>query len=110
MAYAHRPVYCANSDKAQCKEFAEVLQKQVEGVFREYDVALVLTAHEHNYQRTYPVYQQKVVNTSYDNPSAPTYLVNGAGGNREGETKGFLNPLPECRLTPHACAQFRKGL
>ncbi len=52
-----------------------MLQSQVESVFREYDVALVLTAHEHNYQRTYPVYQQKVVNTSYDNPSAPTYLV-----------------------------------
>ena len=53
-----------------------------------------MTAHEHNYQRTWPVYKGTVTNTSYDNPSAPTYVVNGAGGNREGETMGFHSPLP----------------
>merc|ERR1711871_612699 len=46
-------------------------------------VDLVIQAHEHDYERTYPVYRSKTERTNYSNPQAPVYVVNGAAGNRE---------------------------
>lgn len=55
-------------------------------------VDLVLAGHCHNYERTYPVYNGQF-STSYASPNAPVYIVNGAGGNREG-ISGFADPQP----------------
>jgi acid phosphatase type 7 len=51
-------------------------------------VDIVLTGHEHTYERTYPVYNH----TQQD--GAPIYLLQGGSGNREGNN-GNYPPLSE---------------
>jgi acid phosphatase type 7 len=51
-----------------------------------------LAGHCHNYERSYPVYNGQYT-TSYNTPTAPVYVVNGAGGNREG-VSGFAEVQP----------------
>ena len=60
-------------------------------LFEKYGVDLILTAHNHNYQRTYPILSnierpgkpiiKDANNTSdYKNPGAPIYVTAGTGG------------------------------
>lgn len=93
IAGAHRPLYCTNgawntSDK-DCSLFAGVMRAQAETTFNKHKVDLVLGAHMHGYERTQAVNGGKVVTaaangTTYVRAGAPVYIVNGAGGNREG--------------------------
>jgi len=39
-----------------------------------YKVDLYLEAHEHSYERSYPVYKEKRQSTSYHNPNATVYM------------------------------------
>lgn len=85
IAYFHRPMYCSND--GQCNKadsMGGLLRKQVEDTFMKYQVDVVITGHVHSYERTYPLYDDKLVSTSYADPTAPVYLVQGASGNREG--------------------------
>jgi len=84
--YGHRPFYCTNTDSVACGPEAKYYRNLIEPMMYEYQVDLVITAHVHDYERTYPVYNDTLVSTSYDNPGAPTYVVVGTGGNREGNS------------------------
>ena len=45
--------------------------------------------HRHSYERSLPVYRSQPTstsNSSYASPAAPIYIVNGAAGNREGNS------------------------
>ena len=78
----HRPLYCTNggynSSNKDCNPMAVVLQKQVEDTLKNGGVQLGLFSHMHGYERTQPVYKGAVT------PGATVHIVNGAGGNREG--------------------------
>eukprot|EP01090_Pellita_catalonica_P014122 TRINITY_DN3520_c0_g1_i1.p1 TRINITY_DN3520_c0_g1~~TRINITY_DN3520_c0_g1_i1.p1 ORF type:complete len:286 (+),score=41.25 TRINITY_DN3520_c0_g1_i1:593-1450(+) len=95
----HRPFYCSGhggmgpGPHPDCNYWAEYLRQYFEPLFHKYKVDLVMQAHVHNYERSYPVYQGKVTSKSYDNPSAPVYVVNGAAGCREG-LASFSPPPP----------------
>lgn len=80
----HRPLYCSNSDKTQCGTFTAVLRYQAENIIAGAGVDLVITAHEHSYERSWPTFNGTVTATDYVSPAAPVYVVQGAGGNREG--------------------------
>ncbi|WP_242333496.1 MULTISPECIES: metallophosphoesterase [unclassified Anaeromyxobacter] len=49
------------------------------GPFEKYGVDLVLQAHNHLYERTWPARQGAVVKKDYDHPGAPVYLTAGGG-------------------------------
>jgi len=59
-------------------------------LFEKYGVDLVITAHNHNYQRTYPLYSDSTHNNgpqirdtnrnNYNNPMAPIYVTVGTAG------------------------------
>jgi hypothetical protein len=59
-------------------------------LFEKYGVDLVITAHNHNYQRTYPIVSDSKHSNNpeikdrdsnnYDNPGAPIYLIVGTAG------------------------------
>eukprot|EP00602_Paraphysomonas_sp_CaronLab_P008380 CAMPEP_0185024288 /NCGR_PEP_ID=MMETSP1103-20130426/7296_1 /TAXON_ID=36769 /ORGANISM="Paraphysomonas bandaiensis, Strain Caron Lab Isolate" /LENGTH=510 /DNA_ID=CAMNT_0027557209 /DNA_START=44 /DNA_END=1576 /DNA_ORIENTATION=- len=104
IAHFHRPMYCS-SDHACIggSGGAEYLLSKAEDVFYSHSVDLVLQGHVHSYERTYPVYQQSRVSTSYAAPGAPVYVLQGASGNREGN-KGSYPPqeeLPEWSAATH---------
>eukprot|EP00064_Thunnus_orientalis_P003392 superscaffoldBa00000274_g3401 len=69
----------------------------LEDLFYRYGVDLELWAHEHTYERLWPVYGDKVYNGSkeqpYVNPKAPVHIITGSAGCRE-KTDRF-NPNPK---------------
>ena len=68
-----------------------LVQQGGEDVLYNNKVDIVLTGHEHTYERTYPVYNH----TKLD--SAPLYLLQGGSGNREGNNGNYppLDQLPD---------------
>eukprot|EP00012_Vannella_robusta_P009447 CAMPEP_0206198814 /NCGR_PEP_ID=MMETSP0166-20121206/9864_1 /ASSEMBLY_ACC=CAM_ASM_000260 /TAXON_ID=95228 /ORGANISM="Vannella robusta, Strain DIVA3 518/3/11/1/6" /LENGTH=469 /DNA_ID=CAMNT_0053616745 /DNA_START=119 /DNA_END=1528 /DNA_ORIENTATION=- len=106
IAYLHRPLYCTNSNK--CVTQTAYYRSLLEDIFNDYGVDLVLTAHQHDYERTLPVYQSMVVDgynqssTRFQNVSAPIYSVIGTGGNHEGLQDNFVSPpswsVPQSRM------------
>eukprot|EP00466_Bigelowiella_natans_P006568 jgi/Bigna1/135272/aug1.28_g9980 len=79
----HRPFYCSDHNKEQCGYFAAWLRLLGEASLTSHHVDLVIQAHEHNMQRSYPLKFSKTTSKSYVNPDAPVYIVSGAAGNRE---------------------------
>ena len=92
IVHFHRPMYC-NKD-SDCDKPATRLRSEVEALFFDFKVDLVLTGHVHSYERSYPVFDGTVVTTSYTAPGAPVYILQGASGNREGNN-GEYPPLSE---------------
>jgi len=58
---------------------------------------VVIWAHEHYYERFWPLNDYKVMNGSraapYTNPKAPVHIITGSAGCDEGR-EGFLNERP----------------
>lgn len=49
----------------------------------EYGVDLIIEAHEHSYERSWPVYKNVVYQKNYNNPKAPVHIVSGMAGCNE---------------------------
>ncbi|XP_039756844.1 acid phosphatase type 7 isoform X1 [Pararge aegeria] len=99
--YGHRPMYCSNSDDIDCS--VEYTRKglpflgmySLEPLLREFGVDLVVWAHEHSYERTWPLYDGRVYNGTeepYRNPGAPVHIVTGSAGCQEDTNKFIPHP------------------
>ncbi|XP_038212389.1 acid phosphatase type 7 isoform X3 [Zerene cesonia] len=108
--YGHRPMYCSNSDDIDCS--VEYTRKglplfgafSLEPLLKDYGVDVVIWAHEHSYERTWPLYDQKVYNGTthpYVNPRAPVHIITGSAGCQE-NTDGF-------KPNPAAWSAFRSS-
>ncbi|GAB6031715.1 hypothetical protein CHUAL_009462 [Chamberlinius hualienensis] len=93
IVYSHRALYCSNSD-----DFIDCIQTKninrvglppydlygFENLFYLYGVDLYFGAHDHSYERTFPVIDRKVVNGSiddpYNDPKATVHITTGSGG------------------------------
>ncbi|XP_036450109.1 acid phosphatase type 7 [Colossoma macropomum] len=103
---AHRPMYCSDDDDDDCTKFESYVRlgrndtkppaPGLEYLFYQHGVDLELWAHEHTYERLWPVYGYKVYNGSTDepyvNPKAPVHIITGSAGCRE-KHDGFI-PKP----------------
>ncbi|KAM6969592.1 acid phosphatase type 7 [Tautogolabrus adspersus] len=103
----HRPMYCSDDDQDDCTTFDSYVRlgrndtkpaaPGLEDLFYRYGVDVELWAHEHTYERLWPVYGDKVFNGSkeqpYVNPKAPVHIITGSAGCRE-RTDRF-NPNPK---------------
>ena len=85
IAIGHRPLYCSTQSDRDLKAGKLVLQKAIEDMLVAGSVDLVIQAHVHDYERTYPMKYNVSTATNYENPAAPVYVLNGAGGSREAE-------------------------
>ncbi|XP_071789353.1 acid phosphatase type 7-like isoform X1 [Asterias amurensis] len=83
----HRPLYCSDTDDKDCTVDSASLRLVLEDMFYKYGVDLELWAHEHDYERLWPVYNKKVYNGSkeapYTNPKAPVHIITGSAGCKE---------------------------
>ena len=87
VAVHHRPLYCTG-DKMQCTTFADLLREQVEPIYDAAGIDFGVSGHMHCWTRTYPVsYGGQLTGTSYADPTSPFYILNGAAGNREGNSE-----------------------
>lgn len=102
----HRPMYCSNTDNDDCTR-NETLTRVglpffrffgLEKLFYDYGVDIEIWAHEHSYERLWPIFDHKIYNGSYDepykNPKAPVHITTGSAGCKEG-TDRFVEPRPE---------------
>jgi hypothetical protein len=75
----HRPWYVA------AKSVCTACQEAFEDIMLEYQVDMALFGHVHNYQRNMPIMKGGIRDPNgLHNPSAPLYILNGAGGQLEG--------------------------
>lgn len=93
--FGHRPMYCSNDDNDDCTHHESLVRIGIpflhylgwEHLLQQYGVDLGIWAHEHSYERLWPVYDRKVYNGSYDhpytNPGAPVHIVTGSAGCKE---------------------------
>uniref|UniRef100_A0AAQ4NQ99 Purple acid phosphatase n=1 Tax=Gasterosteus aculeatus aculeatus TaxID=481459 RepID=A0AAQ4NQ99_GASAC len=103
----HRPMYCSDDDQDDCTTFDSYVRlgrndteppaPGLEDLFYRYGVDVELWAHEHTYERLWPVYGDQVYKGSkeqpYVNPKAPVHIITGSAGCRE-KTDRF-NPNPK---------------
>ncbi len=81
VVYFHYPTFSSGSSHGSW-----LVGRQVWGpLFDRYHVALVITGHDHDYERSYPVWSNgtvasRVPEGTYDHPPAPVYVVTGGGG------------------------------
>lgn len=102
----HRPMYCSTDDTDDCKLRESVIRKGLpilhayglEDLFYKYGVDLEIWAHEHMYERMWPLYDYKVYNGSldepYTNPKAPVHIITGSAGCQEKLDPFVKNPAP----------------
>ncbi|XP_060074213.1 acid phosphatase type 7-like [Ylistrum balloti] len=86
VAMGHRPLYCSNNDADDCtgRIFGHLVKNGLEDLFYAQGVDLILQAHEHSYERLWPVYKDKVIAKNYNHPQAPVHIITGAAGSGEG--------------------------
>ncbi|KAI8784304.1 iron/zinc purple acid phosphatase protein isoform X1 [Biomphalaria glabrata] len=106
VVFGHRPMYCSSTGTADCTMSESITRKGIpvlhlfglEDVLYDYGVDLAIWAHEHSYERLWPLYDRKVMNGSYDepytDPKAPVHIITGSAGCRE-NVSGFVPNPPE---------------
>ena len=106
IAMGHRPMYCSTNNDFECNQNESIPRKGLpvihayglEDLFYAYGVDIEIFAHEHNYERLWPVYDTKVFNGSleypYKNPDAPIHITTGSAGNQERIDPFRKDPLP----------------
>ncbi|KAL9655932.1 hypothetical protein ABK040_007553 [Willaertia magna] len=90
----HRPIYSTDKNYANENGNAIGETKYIKAAFEELfyknHVDLYIAGHVHTYERTYPVYKEKVESkeeNNYHNLRYPIHIVDGAGGCIEGLNK-----------------------
>jgi len=104
VVFGHRPFYCTYEDPNRCEYEAARYRHELENLWYDYRVDLVISGHNHNYERTYPVYKSEPTSTGYDNPAAPVYAVVGSAG--RGLDYGFVNPAPSWSVSASRTANW----
>jgi hypothetical protein len=80
----HCPFY--NSNIYHQNEIQTInMSKSMEKILYDYKTNIIFSGHVHAYERTYPIYNNKI------NKNGPIYIVIGTGGNSEGHYTNYLN-------------------
>ncbi|KAN0029278.1 hypothetical protein ACTFIV_011161 [Dictyostelium citrinum] len=92
--YSHRPFYCSvvwdwcsNIDVVESKK---IYLWSLEDLLYRYNVDLFISGHAHSYERTLPVYKNKIMG-DINSPKATVHIVVGTGGDVEGEDMVWQN-------------------
>lgn len=106
ITYGHRPMYCSNDDDRSCKNETTFIRTGLpighlyglEKLFLDSGVDVQLYAHQHSYERLWPIYNFEVKNGSYEKPyenaKAPVHIITGSAGCKEEHAK-FTKDAPE---------------
>lgn len=105
IAMGHRPMYCSNYDSDDCTKFESIVRTGLplahvyglEDLFDKYGVDMIIQAHEHSYERLWPVYNRTTYNGSaepYTDPCAAVHIITGAAGCQEKTDPFIPHPHP----------------
>jgi len=95
--YGHRPLYCSNYDGDDCQKEVSILRNgldepqgrmfPLEPLLMKYSVDMFIGAHEHSYERLFPLYNHTILKgdgvNPYYNPRGPTHITTGSAGCHE---------------------------
>eukprot|EP01102_Stenamoeba_stenopodia_P014153 TRINITY_DN4671_c0_g1_i1.p1 TRINITY_DN4671_c0_g1~~TRINITY_DN4671_c0_g1_i1.p1 ORF type:complete len:564 (-),score=90.15 TRINITY_DN4671_c0_g1_i1:145-1701(-) len=101
----HRPLYCHNdrNDQYDCQVNAPLFRSYLEDLVHEMKVDFFIQAHEHSYERSWPVWNNgTTVEDNYNNPNGTVYVVNGSAGCPERLDTHWLTPTPEWAAAWHS--------
>ncbi len=87
IVFFHKPPY--SSSLAHGSDL--FIRRFISPVLEAYGVDVVFNGHDHTYERSFPVYNEQVVDTDpheYTNPNGTIYVVTGGGGKSLYETGG----------------------
>lgn len=101
----HRPMYCSDYDSDDCTKYEARIRVGLpdthayglEKLFYTYGVDLEIWAHEHSYERMWPLYNRTVYNGTSDpyvDPPAPVHIVSGSAGCQEYTDPFVVHPPP----------------
>uniref|UniRef100_A0A914C750 Iron/zinc purple acid phosphatase-like C-terminal domain-containing protein n=2 Tax=Acrobeloides nanus TaxID=290746 RepID=A0A914C750_9BILA len=101
----HRPMYCSDFDGDDCTKYEDIVRVGLpiihayglEKVFWKYGVDLEIWAHEHTFERMFPLYNRTVYNgteSPYVDPPAPVHVVTGSAGCQENTDTFIEHPPP----------------
>ncbi|KAF6022167.1 hypothetical protein EB796_019521 [Bugula neritina] len=88
IVFGHRPMYCSNFNNDDCTKNRSQLRMEphnLERLFHEQGVDLIIQAHEHSYERLYPLFDGVQTDCSYVNPKAAIHIIAGSAGCNERE-------------------------
>jgi 3',5'-cyclic AMP phosphodiesterase CpdA len=93
--YFHHPPFSSSSHGSNMR-----LRELLEPILERHDVDLVLTGHDHDYERTFPLREAQVVDAgeepNYIDPRGTVYVVTGGGGkNLYGRGKSYFTAYSE---------------
>lgn len=81
IAMGHRPMYCSvDKFDEDCRREKSIVRTSLEDLFYAEGVDLVISGHEHYYERTWPVYDKKALQYNYREPAAPVHITIGTLG------------------------------
>merc|ERR1711871_961860 len=104
-------MYCSNTDGDDCTKVNSSVRLALEDVFHRAGVDVDFSAHEHSYERLFPVHDYKGVQiydqacqddvgctrpTMYDAPASAVHIVTGAAGCNE-DLGACINPIRKHR-------------
>lgn len=103
ITFGHRPMYCSNDDEKRCinettfvRNGLPVLGFGLEEMFLNNGVDVTIWAHQHSYERLWPIYNFEVKNGSleepYRNAKAPIHIITGSAGCKEEHAKFIKDP------------------
>jgi hypothetical protein len=94
IACLHRPFYCSNANSwcGPADAVPNPVRAALEPLFLAGGVDIVLAAHEHSVELTWPVAQGRATQFNYLNPAAPVHIIAGAAGCNENKGE-CLNPM-----------------
>uniref|UniRef100_A0A336JZ87 Purple acid phosphatase n=1 Tax=Culicoides sonorensis TaxID=179676 RepID=A0A336JZ87_CULSO len=104
--YGHRPMYCNDLDGDDCTHNETLTRVGIpfahfwglENLLYKQNVDVEIWAHEHTYERLFPIYDYKMYNGSYEepytNPRAPVHIITGSAGCLE-KTDNFPDNPPD---------------
>ncbi|XP_067684818.1 acid phosphatase type 7-like [Haliotis asinina] len=91
--FGHKPMYAScNKEEEECLKEQPALRKELDDILFRYGVDLYIAGHQHNYERTWPVYREKLFDEyHYKNPKGPIHLTIGSMGAEYHQEK-FVKP------------------
>jgi len=103
VVFGHRPMYCTGKPKDDCTNINTVTRVGLAGMYGmeevlvKYKVDIAIWAHEHYYERFWPLNNYTVLNGSstepYTNAKAPIHIITGSAGCDEGKEE-FKKDIP----------------
>jgi hypothetical protein len=104
-------MYCSNGDGDDCTKDGSRVRESMEAILYDAHVDVAFSAHEHSYERMFPVWNLSATQTypqhclddvgctgqtKYTSPKAPVHIVTGAAGCNE-NLGACINPIHKHR-------------